>query len=65
MQITHRARLRVAALVIAGITAFTACSGDDGDALRIYSGRHYGIEAALDTEQGTLTLLEGAVQMKR
>ncbi len=48
MQTTHRARLRAAALVLAGIAAFTACSGDDGDALRIYSGRHYGIEAAFE-----------------
>ena len=48
MQTPHRARLRAAALVIAGIAAFTACSGDDGDALRIYSGRHYGIETAFE-----------------
>ena len=33
---------------LAGIAVVAACSGDDGDALRIYSGRHYGIETAFE-----------------
>jgi iron(III) transport system substrate-binding protein len=37
-------------LSLAAIAAVTlaACGGDDGDALHVYSGRHYGIEAAFE-----------------
>ncbi len=34
--------------VISAAPALTACSSDDGDTLRVYSGRHYGIEKAFD-----------------
>jgi iron(III) transport system substrate-binding protein len=43
-----RTRLRAAAVAITGVTVVAACSGDGGDALRIYSGRHYGIETAFE-----------------
>jgi iron(III) transport system substrate-binding protein len=41
---------RMAALLgLAGtIVATTACSGDDGETLTVYSGRHYGIETAFE-----------------
>lgn len=43
-----RVRRRAAVLVVAvGALAVTACSGDD-DVLRVYSGRHYGIETAFE-----------------
>lgn len=41
-------RTRIAALALAGLATVTACSGDDGDALRVYSGRHYEIELAFE-----------------
>lgn len=39
---------RTALLLVVPVAALAACSGDDGDALRVYSGRHYGIEAAFE-----------------
>ena len=36
------------AVLVVGALGATACSGDDGDALRVYSGRHYGIETAFE-----------------
>ena len=39
----------VAALGLAGpLLAAAACSGDDGETLTVYSGRHYGIETAFE-----------------
>ena len=35
----------VATVLVAALVA-AACSGDDGETLRVYSGRHYGIESA-------------------
>lgn len=43
-----RTVLRGGALALAGAIAVGACSGDDSDALHVYSGRHYGIEAAFE-----------------
>lgn len=48
MQHRHRRRLIAATLAVSAIAALTACSGDDSDVLRVYSGRHYGIEKAFD-----------------
>ncbi len=49
--ITHhrfrRASIAAAAIVVAAIVA-AACSGDDSETLRVYSGRHYGIEMAFE-----------------
>jgi len=38
--------LVLGALAVAGTLVLTACSGDDGPTLRVYSGRHYQIELA-------------------
>ena len=43
-----RALARLGALALAGGLALTACSGDDGPTLRVYSGRHYQIELAFE-----------------
>ncbi len=40
--------LVIGALAIAGTLALSACSGDDGPTLRVYSGRHYQIELAFE-----------------
>ena len=40
-------RLAALPLVVVGATALAGCGGDD-DVLRVYSGRHYGIEAAFE-----------------
>lgn len=48
MQHRNRRRLTATVLAVAALGAVTACSGDDGDVLRVYSGRHYGIEKAFD-----------------
>src|SRR6187397_3457166 len=34
--------------VVGLLVATTACGGDDGETLTVYSGRHYGIETAFD-----------------
>lgn len=44
----HRRRLIAAALLAATVVAASSCSNDDSDALRVYSGRHYGIEKAFE-----------------
>jgi len=35
-------------LGIPGLLGITGCSGDDGETLTVYSGRHYGIETAFE-----------------
>jgi iron(III) transport system substrate-binding protein len=45
---TARPTVRAAALAVAGVAAVAACSGDNSDALHIYSGRHYGSEVAFE-----------------
>ncbi len=42
-------RLLIRPLALIGVLGLLAsCSSDDGDTLRVYSGRHYGIEAAFE-----------------
>lgn len=51
VHLRRRRRLgRGAALlgVVGLLVATTACGGDDGETLTVYSGRHYGIETAFD-----------------
>jgi len=47
-----RRRLRASGAAFIGVVvagaALAACGGDDSDALRVYSGRHYGIETAFE-----------------
>ncbi|MFW2335967.1 MAG: Fe(3+) ABC transporter substrate-binding protein, partial [Ilumatobacter sp.] len=47
MNVRHRLLLGVAAAASVALLA-GACSGSDGDTLQVYSGRHYGIEAAFE-----------------
>src|SRR5215207_11571041 len=42
-----RAVLGAAGALLVGLVA-TACGGDDGERLTVYSGRHYGIETAFE-----------------
>ncbi|MGB0114660.1 MAG: extracellular solute-binding protein [Ilumatobacteraceae bacterium] len=45
----RRRRVALAAITVAALAAVaTGCSGDDGDTLHVYSGRHYGIESAFE-----------------
>jgi iron(III) transport system substrate-binding protein len=44
----NRASLVGVAVVGVALLAASSCSDDDGDALRVYSGRHYGIETAFE-----------------
>ena len=46
--ITTRTATRTLAVVGLAAIVAGACSGDDGDALHIYSGRHYGVEEAFE-----------------
>lgn len=43
-----RPAARLGALALAAGLALSACSGDDGPTLRVYSGRHYQIELAFE-----------------
>ena len=43
-----RTLARLGALALASGLVLTACSGDDGPTLRVYSGRHYQIELAFE-----------------
>ncbi len=43
-----RRRVTSVAIVLVAAVLAAACSGDDGETLRVYSGRHYGIEAAFE-----------------
>lgn len=45
---TTRPLVRTVAFAGLAALAVTACSGDDGDTLHIYSGRHYGSEEAFE-----------------
>lgn len=47
-RVSRRVRRTAIAVSVVSATAIAAagCSGDDGDTLRVYSGRHYGIETA-------------------
>ena len=44
----RRNRLLTLPLLLGVAVAATACGGDDADTLKVYSGRHYGIEAAFE-----------------
>ncbi|MEP2374093.1 MAG: extracellular solute-binding protein [Ilumatobacter sp.] len=45
----HRSRWIASAVGAMSVAlALGACSGDDGDTLKVYSGRHYGIETAFE-----------------
>ena len=39
---------RTAIVMLASGVALTACGGDDGPSLHVYSGRHYGVERAFE-----------------
>ena len=43
-----RRRVTSVAIVLVAAVLAAACSGDDGETLRVYSGRHYDIEAAFE-----------------
>lgn len=45
---SRRPLLRIAAGLALGAVVASACGGGDSDALRVYSGRHYGIETAFE-----------------
>jgi iron(III) transport system substrate-binding protein len=45
---TLRRTFRLTAATLAALVLFGACSGDSGETLRVYSGRHYGIETAFE-----------------
>ncbi len=45
----NRHRRQLASVAVASVTlALTGCSGGDSDTLKVYSGRHYGIETAFE-----------------
>jgi iron(III) transport system substrate-binding protein len=44
----HRTRRAFVGVAAVALVAASACGGGDSDALRVYSGRHYGIEAAFE-----------------